>query len=353
MISNVLQSFGKKTSAHTAFLHAVGCFLVLAVLTGFSSSTTSVSAQTSPTNQNNRPKIVIGTGGPAGVYFVAGNSICRMVRLSSKNDGPAPFGCAAPPSGGSLDNLNRLESGEIDFAIVQSDWNYHAYNGTSLFKNRKQANLRSVFSLHVEPFQIIAGATSGVKSWDDLAGKRVNIGNIGSGHRATFEDLIAFHGVDAPTFKTKLELGSSKQASALCGNSIDAFAFMVGVPNASIAAATDGCDGQIVDLDTLVVKKLIDRTPYYRWAKIPAGTYYTTDKDIKTFGVVATLVTRADVQDESVDRIVRSVMENLEKFKTLHPALAELSPQLMATSGLSAPLHKAARRRFQLLGLLK
>lgn len=310
-------------------------------------------AQSASDSPVQSPRITIGTGGAAGVYFVAGNSICRLVRMNRQGARPAPFRCAAPPSGGSLDNLNKLESGEVDFAIVQSDWHHHAYHGTSLFKNRKQENLRSVFSLHVEPFQIIAGANTTIASWDDLAGKKVNIGNIGSGHRATFEELLALHKADAPAFASKLELNSGEQAPALCNGSIDAFAFVVGVPNASVAAATDGCDGRIINLETLAVKHLIDRTMYYRWATIPKGTYYTTDEDVMTFGVIATLVTRADVKDEVVDRIVDSVFTNLTRFRSLHPAFAPLSPQLMATSGLSAPMHPAAKKRLQALGLLK
>ena len=166
---------------------------LIAVFTGYA-------ALAQPADQ-----IRIGTGGPAGVYFVAGNAICRIVRIDNSSTGAGRLRCAAPPSGGSIDNLERLRTGKIDFAIVQSDWHHHAYSGTSRFKSRSNPKLRSVFSLHVEPFQIVVRDDTSIQSWQDLDGKRVNIGNVGSGHRATFEELVREHGQD---------LGSGRAAVA-------------------------------------------------------------------------------------------------------------------------------------------
>lgn len=291
-------------------------------------------------------QIRIGTGGPAGVYFVAGNAICRMVRAKNLADRVGRLRCAAPPSDGSIDNLERLRSGQINFAIVQSDWQYHAYNGSSRFKDKGIPQLRSVFSLHVEPFQIVARSSSGIRNWDDLEGKRVNIGNVGSGHRATFEELLRILGTSISRFGTVTSLGSSDQATALCDGRIDAFAFTVGVPNASIAQATDGCDGKIISLKTPAIGKLIKQAGYYRWTTIPAGTYFTSTEKIETLGVVATLVTRADVSEEIVERLTASVFDHFDQFRRLHPAFAHLKKSQMITVGLSAPLHAGARRYY-------
>ena len=296
-------------------------------------------------------QIRIGTGGPAGVYFVAGNAICRIVRIDNSTPGAGRLRCAAPPSGGSIDNLERLHSGKIDFAIVQSDWHHHAYSGTSRFKNRPNPNLRSVFSLHVEPFQIVVRGDTSIQSWQDLDGKRINIGNVGSGRRATFEELVREHGQDLKRFATISSLGSSDQAAALCNGEIDAFAFTVGVPNASIAQATDGCDGRIINLQTPAVGRLIERAGYYRWTTIPEGTYFTSTKTIRTLGVVATLVTRADIAADTVERVTGAVFENFRRFRRLHPAFAALSKSDMVRVGLSAPLHPGAARYFKKAGL--
>jgi len=307
---------------------------------------------TQPAIAQTAQQIRIGTGGPAGVYFVAGNAICRIVRVENSTASAKRLRCAAPPSRGSIDNLERLRTGKIDFAIVQSDWHYHAFKGTSRFKGKPHPKLRSVFSLHVEPFQIVVRDGANIESWQDLIGKRVNIGNVGSGHRATFEELVRTHGQDLKRFATLTGLGSSDQAAALCDGKIDAFAFTVGVPNASIAQATDGCDGRIISLQTPAVDRLIKQAGYYRWTTIPEGTYFTSTETIKTLGVVATLVTRADVADETVERVTAAVFKNFQRFRRLHPAFAALRKSQMAQSGLSAPLHRGAARYFKKAGLL-
>ena len=298
-------------------------------------------------------QVRIGTGGPAGVYFVAGNAICRMVRIENRAVRSGRLRCAAPPSRGSIDNLELLRSGKIDFAIVQSDWQYHAFGGSNRFDGRPFAKLRSVLSLHVEPFQIVVRDGTGISSWQDLDAKRVNIGNVGSGHRATFEELVRIHGQTMSRFAAVSDLGSSDQAAALCNNEIDAFAFTVGVPNASIAQATDGCDGKIIALETPAVGALIEKSGYYRWTTIPEGTYFTSTHNIKTLGVVATLVTRDDVPDRIVAHVTAAVMKNFDRFRRLHPAFAELKRAEMATVGLSAPQHPGAMQYFQKAGILK
>jgi len=126
--------------------------------------------------------ITIGTGGQTGVYFVVGQSICRLV-----NRGTAEHNlkCTAPSTGGSIANINAIMAGDMDMGVAQSDWQFHAYNGTSEFEGNKFDKERAVFSVHGEPFTVIARADSGITTFADLKGKRVNIGNSGSGQYAT------------------------------------------------------------------------------------------------------------------------------------------------------------------------
>ena len=144
-----------------------------------------LSAVSLPTLAAERVFIAIGTGGPTGVYFVVGNSVCRMVHKEAaegrKQGRKHGIRCAAPSTGGSTYNIGQIKEGELDFGVAQSDWQYHAYNGTSKFEGNKFDKLRSVFSVHPEPFHIIVGAETGIGGWEDLKGKRVNIGNPGSG----------------------------------------------------------------------------------------------------------------------------------------------------------------------------
>ena len=293
----------------------------------------------------------IGTGGPTGVYFVVGNAICRMVHKEAAEgrDEGRQHGlrCAAPSTGGSIYNINSIRQGELEFGVAQSDWQYHAFNGTSRFEENPFPEIRAVFSVHPEPFQILAGKDSGIQSWNDLEGKRVNIGNPGSGQRGTFEVLMEAHGVDESWFGQTTELTSTEQSGALCDGNIDAYGYTVGVPNSGVAQAADGCGAYIIDLETDAVKKLVDENPFYAFTTIPQDTYSSLTKDVTTFGVMATFVTKADVPEDVVYEVTRAVFENLEDFKKLHPAFANLTPEQMISNGISADIHPGAMKYYQ------
>ena len=301
--------------------------------------------------QDKKRFIAIGTGGPTGVYFVVGNAICRMVHKEAaegrKTGRKHGIRCSAPSTGGSTYNIGQIGEGELDFGVAQSDWQYHAYKGDTPDKVKPFAKLRSVFSVHSEPYQIIVGKESGIKSWADLKGKRFNIGNPGSGQRGTTEVLMSAYGTSIADFKVATELTSSEQSNALCDGKIDAYGYTVGVPNAGVSVATDGCAASIINLDTAVEKKLVGDTPYYAFATIPKGTYKTTMADVTTFGVMATVVTSADIDEQTVYEVTRAVMENLDSFKILHPAFANLDPKDMIKNGLSAPLHPGAAKFYK------
>tara|TARA_B100001250_G_scaffold403043_1_gene417017 strand:- start:344 stop:1336 length:993 start_codon:yes stop_codon:yes gene_type:complete len=296
--------------------------------------------------------ISIGTGGPTGVYFVVGNSVCRMVHKEAaegrKKGRKHGIRCAAPSTGGSNYNIGQIKEGELQFGVAQSDWQFHAVNGSSKWEGKKFSNLRAVFSVHPEPFQLIARKGSGINSWDDLKGKVVNIGNPGSGQRGTMEVLMKARGTSISDFKQATELTSSEQVGALCDGKVDAIAYTVGVPNGSIGQAIDGCGANFVNLDSGVEKKLVNDNPFYAFANIPSGTFYKEQKgDAVTFGVMATFVSSADVSNEVVYEVVRAVFENLDDFKKLHPAFTNLDPKQMIKNGLSAPLHDGAVKYYK------
>ncbi len=299
--------------------------------------------------------ISIGTGGPTGVYFVVGQSVCRLVHKEAaegrKKGRKHGIRCAAPSTAGSTYNIGNIKAGELDFGVAQSDWQFHAYNGSSKFKDKAFKKLRAVFSVHPEPYHIIVGKNSGIKAWGDLTGKRFNIGNRGSGQRGTTEVLMAAYGTKKSDFKIATELTSTEQSKALCDGKIDAYGYTVGVPNAGVAVATDGCGAKIINLATGIEKALVDSNPYYAFATIPKGTYKTTDSDVTTFGVMATFVTSADVPEDIVYEVTRAVFENLDDFRKLHPAFKNLDPKQMVTNALSAPLHPGALKYYKEKGL--
>ncbi len=289
--------------------------------------------------------ISIGTGGVTGVYYPTGGAICRLVNKGRKDHG---IRCSAESTGGSIYNINTVRAGELEFGVAQSDWQFHAYNGTSKFEDQgKFENLRAVFSVHPEPFSVLAKGGSGIESFEDLKGKRVNVGNAGSGLRATAEVVMAAYGMTMDDFAVASELKGAEMSQALCDDKIDVMIYTVGHPAAAITEVTNTCDVDFVDVTGPVIDKLIEENPFYRSATIPAGMYKGLTEDNQTFGVGATFISSADVPEEVVYVVVKAVFDNFEDFKKLHPAFANLKEEEMISDGLSAPLHDGAVKYFK------
>ena len=288
--------------------------------------------------------ISIGTGGVTGVYYPTGGAICRLVNKNRKEHG---IRCSAESTGGSIYNINTIRAGELEFGVAQSDWQYHAYNGTSKFEDAgKFEDLRAVFSVHAEPVTIIARADAGVSNVTDLKGKRVNIGNPGSGTRGTWEVMEGALGWERSDLKLAAEMKSAETGQAVCDNKIDAYFWLVGHPSALTQESLASCDATLVNATGAEIEKLVADNPYYRTATIPAGMY-GDNPDITTFGVGATFVSSASVPDEVVYTVVKAVFENFDQFKGLHPAFNNLKESEMIADGLSAPLHPGAEKYYK------
>lgn len=293
--------------------------------------------------------ISIGTGGVTGVYYPTGGAICRLVNKSRKEHG---IRCAVESTGGSVYNINTIKAGELEFGVAQSDWQYHAYNGTSKFADNPFPDVRAVMSVHPEPFTLIVRGDSGISSFEELAGKRVNVGNPGSGQRATMEVVMDAFGIGMDDLALATEYKGSEMAKQLCDGNIDAMIYTIGHPAAAIKEATTTCDARLVNVTGEPIEKLVADNPFYRVATIPGGMYKGTDGATTTFGVGATFVTSASVPEDTVYVVAKSVMENIEDFKGLHPAFANLDPAEMVKDGLSAPLHPGAEKAYKELGLI-
>ncbi|MDA5556648.1 TAXI family TRAP transporter solute-binding subunit [Shimia sp. MMG029] len=292
--------------------------------------------------------ISIGTGGVTGVYYPTGGAICRLVNKGRKEHG---IRCAVESTGGSVYNINTIKAGELEFGVAQSDWQYHAYNGTSKFADNPFPDVRAVFSVHPEPFTVVARGDVDVNSFADLKGKRVNVGNPGSGLRATTEVVMEAYGMTMDDFALATEYKGSEMAKQLCDGNIDVMIYTIGHPAAAIKEATTTCDAKLVNITGAEIDKLVEENSFYRVATVPGGMYKGTDEDTTTFGVGATFVTSAEIADDVVYVVAKSVMENIEDFRKLHPAFANLDPAEMVKDGLSAPLHPGAEKAYMELGL--
>ena len=289
--------------------------------------------------------VSIGTGGITGVYYPTGGAICRLMNKSRSETG---IRCSVESTGGSIYNINTLRAGELEFGVAQSDWQYHAYHGTSRFEEAGAfEGLRAVFSIHPEPVSMVARDDSGISNITEVQGMRVNIGNPGSGTRGTWETIEETMGWTRDGLKLATDMKSAETGQALCDDKIDAYFFLVGHPSSLIQETLATCDSHLVNAWSPEIEALIAERPYFRRADIPAGTYPGQDEMVTTFGVGATLVTSVDVSDDVVYALVKSVFENFDDFRKLHPAFANLKESEMITDSLSAPLHPGAERYYR------
>ncbi|MDA3948939.1 MAG: TAXI family TRAP transporter solute-binding subunit [Spirochaeta sp.] len=319
--------------------------LVLALVSGFAV------AGGQDEGESSGPQFVtIGTGGVTGVYYPTGGAISRMVNANSEEYG---IRASVESTGGSVFNINAVLNGDLEFGIAQSDRQYQAFNGMAEWDGDPQDDLRSVFSIHPESITLIASVDSGVTSIADLAGKRVNIGNPGSGQLQNSLDVLGAFGLSEDDINAE-QVGAVEAPSLLQDGRIDAFFYTVGHPNGNITEATSGrIKVRIVDIVGPEVTDLIGERPYYAEAQIPASFYpqAANESDATTVGVKATLITSADVPEDVVYAITKEVFENFEEFKSLHPAYAVLTPESML-QGQSAPLHPGAVRYYEEAGMI-
>ena len=295
--------------------------------------------------------MTIGTGGVTGVYYAAGGAICRLVNKDRAKHG---YRCTVESTGGSVANINTIRANDLDFGVAQSDWNYHGYKGTKVFeKDGAFKDLRSVFSIHPEPFTVLARADAKVANFADLKGKRVNVGNPGSGTRASIDQLLEASGWTMKDFGLAAELKADEHGAALCDNKIDAFFYGVGHPSANIQDPVTTCGAKLVNITGAGVDKLVSANSFYAKATIPGGLYKGNDAPTQTYGVVATFVTSAKNSDAQVYTLVKAVFDNFEDFKKLHPAFGALKPEDMIKNGLTAPLHNGAVKYYKEKGWIK
>jgi hypothetical protein len=317
--------------------------VLAAVVVGFGAASAPAAAQ--------QKYITIGTGGVTGVYYAAGGAICRLV---NKDRAKHNIRCSVESTGGSVFNVNTIKAGELDFGFAQSDVQFNAIKGVGQFqKDGAYGDLRAVFAVHPEPFTVVARKEANVAQFTDFKGKRFNVGNPGSGTRASMEELLAAMGWKLTDFSLASELKADEHGPALCDGKIDGFFYAVGHPSANIQDPTTSCGAKLVSLTGPVVDKLVAEKPFYGKVTIPGGMYPNNPNPTQTYGVLATIVTSAKTPDAVVTEVVRAVFENFDEFKKLHPALANLNKEDMVKQGLSAPLHPAAAAYYRQQGLLK
>ncbi len=295
--------------------------------------------------------ITIGTGGLTGVYYPTGGAIAKIVNKKRKE---YKIRCSVESTNGSVFNVNAVMDGEFDFGIVQSDRQYQATKGLADWKNKgPQKKLRAVFSIYPESCSLLAAVDSNIKSLADLKGKRINLGNPGSGHLGNSLDVLNSMGLD-PDADIKAQYIIPVEAPGLLQDGrMDAFFYTVGHPSGALKEATSGARKvRFLSLMNEGIERLVNSRPYYSKMVIPMKYYpgAQNSDDVQSFGVCATLVTSADVPQKIVYTVTKAVFEDFHSFKKLHPAYALITKKSMLEC-LSAPLHAGAMQYYKEVGL--
>jgi hypothetical protein len=324
------------------FIIAVALIFGLSLLAGFGPFEKTADAKTT--------FVTIGTGGITGVYYPTGGAISRMVNKKRKEYG---IRATVESTGGSVFNVNAVMAGDLEFGVVQSDRQYQAVKGIADWKEKgPQKDLRAVFSIHPETVDLIAAVDANINSLQDLKGKRVNIGNVGSGYRKNAIDALEANGLDFEKDFHSESLRAAEAPGLIQDGRIDAAFYTVGHPSGYYKEATSGVR-KVKFVPIKNIESLLEKYPYYAKAVTRVKELYpaaVNDTDVPTFGVKATFVTSAKVPDNVVYAITKEVFDNFESFKKLHPAYAGLTKENML-EGMSAPIHPGAMKYYKEVGL--
>lgn len=297
--------------------------------------------------------IAISAGAKIGPFYRLGQLICKV--LNRKTD---DINCTAVPMRAgdaptSFANIINVRDGAAEIGIVRSDWQHFAFTGTGpvRFIHSKFDTIRSLFSIDIRPFTLIAKRNLGINDLEDLKGQRVNLGPLRSDSRNGLELVMVAKNWTSKDFELAEELPIAEQSLAFCHDRVHAMAYVVSHPNQDVRRLTKQCEGKIIDIAGPDIDKLVKKTPYLSAMTIPAGTYASIDRQVHTFGTTITVVSSADVSQDLINSVVKAVFDNLDTLKAAHPVLRHMNSVQMLKGGLSAPLHDGARQYFVERGL--
>ena len=314
-------------------------------------STEQEAAKTALETNDKISHLLVGTGSVQGAYFPIGGVICRLV---NRHKHLHKIRCSLESTSGSIANLRDLEQQKFDLVFAQSDWQYHAYNGSSTFeKDGPNKNLRAVFALEADPLALLVPQDSEVNSFDDLADKRVSFGYTRSLQHRIINDFLAVKKWTSKNFKEIRPMSDERHVRQVCDGQLDAILLLSSSLSDRLRNLSDDCKLRMLPIEGDEVKQVIAQKPYYRTAKVLRGMFIESEQEILSFGLGATAVADENTSPKAIYHIVKEVAENFNDFKSLHPTLAALDKRELSNAGIAIPLHPGAVRYYREARLLK
>ena len=293
---------------------------------------------------NAKKDYILATGGTGGTYYPFGGAIANIWNTKIEN-----MNVTAQATGASAENLRLINKGEAEYAIVQNDVMDYAYNGTDLFEGEKLENIMTIGTLYPEVVQIAVSKDSGIKSVADFKGKRISVGDAGSGVEFNAKQIMEGYGLTFDDIK-KSNLSFKESAEGIQNGTLDGCFITAGVPNAALQELAFTAGLTLVPVDGETAKQICEKYGYYTQTTIPGGTYKGTDSDTQALAIKATLAVNAKLDEEIVYEMTKALFENLSDLATAHAKGKEVSAQ-SAVTGVSVPLHPGAKKYFSELGL--
>ena len=295
-------------------------------------------------SKNAKKDYIMATGGTGGTYYPFGGAIANIWNTKVEN-----MNVTAQATGASAENLRLINKGEAEYAIVQNDVMDYAYNGTDLFAGEKLANIMTIGTLYPEVVQIAVSKDSGIKSVADFKGKRISVGDAGSGVEFNAKQIMEGYGLTFDDIK-KSNLSFKESAEGIQNGTLDGCFVTAGVPNAALQELAFTAGLTLVPVDGEAAKKICEKYGYYTQTTIPGGTYKGTDDDTPALAIKATLAVNSKLDEQTVYEMTKALFENLNELATAHAKGKEVSAKA-AVTGVSVPFHPGAKKYFKEIGL--
>lgn len=328
--------------------------LMISMLVGCSQPTTTPDPADTPTpadtpapsTSGEKVFINIATGGTGGTYYPLGGAMAKIF-----NENIEGVTANAQSTGASVENIGLVSTGETEIAFVQNDVTYYAWTATETFADKEKiTNIRGMAMLYPEVVQIIATASSGIISVEDLAGKKVAVGAPGSGTEVNARQILGEYGLTYEDLAKADYLSFAEAADQLKDKQIDAAFVTAAVPTSAVTEVTQTADIVVVSVDSAKIASLAEKYPFYTEVTIPADSYKNQTSDVTAAAVMAMLVVPENLDEDLAYNLTKNLFEKRQVIIDTHDRGNDIKLET-ALNGMPIDVHPGAQRYYEEQGI--